>query len=148
MQRYWGFVHYYRKFFPRMPEKLNPHYKLLKAEVPIKITSDLKETFDSVNKALNDACLLALKQPICGKQLVLMTDASYRSAGYAFVFEDNTDQQIRSRRKTYAPAAFVSKILSRAQLKLSLYSKDFLAIFLAFFEFGHILWEASKPTIV
>ena len=70
-----------------MAEKLNPFYKLLKTEVPISITSELKETFDSVNKALSDACELALKQPIPGKQLILMTDASFRSAGYALMIE-------------------------------------------------------------
>ena len=64
LQRYLGFVTYYRNYIPRMAEKLNPFYKLLKAEVPINITSELKETFDSVNKALSDACDLALKQPI------------------------------------------------------------------------------------
>ena len=79
-----------------MAEKLNPFYKLLKTEVPINITSELKETFDSVNKALSDACELALKQPISGKQLVLMTDASFRSAGYAPMIEDNPNQKIQS----------------------------------------------------
>ena len=53
-----------------MAEKLNPFYKLLKIEVPINITSELKETSGSINKALNDACQLALKQPNPGKQLV------------------------------------------------------------------------------
>ena len=77
-----------------MAEKLNPFYKLLKTEVPINITSDLKETFDSVNTALSNASELALKQPIPGKQLVLMTDASFRSAGYALMIEDNPDQKI------------------------------------------------------
>ena len=80
LQRYLGFVNYYRNYIPRMAEKFNPLYKLLKTEVPINITSELKETFDSVNKALTDACELALKQPIPGKKLVLMTDASFRSA--------------------------------------------------------------------
>ena len=42
-QRYLGFVNYYRNFIPRMAEKLNPFYKLLKAEVPINITSELNE---------------------------------------------------------------------------------------------------------
>ena len=79
LQRYLGFVNYYRNYIPRMTEKLNPFYKLLKTEVPINITSELKETFDSVNKALSDACELALKQPIPGKQLVLMTDASFEA---------------------------------------------------------------------
>ena len=108
-----------------MAEKLNPFYKLLKGEVPNNITSELKETFDSVNKALSDACQLALKQPIPGTQLVLMTDASFRSAWYALMIEDNRDQKIQSKRKTYAPVAFGSKVFSPAQHKFSIYSKEF-----------------------
>ena len=61
LQRYLGFVNYYRNYIPRMAEKLNPFYKLLKTEVPINITSELEETFDSVNKSLCDACQVALK---------------------------------------------------------------------------------------
>ena len=120
----------------------------MKAVVPINITSELKETFDSVNKALSDACQLALKQPIPRKQLVLMTDASFSSAGYALMIKDNPDQKIQSKRKTYAPVAFGSIVFSPAQLKMSIYSKEFLAIYMAFLEFAHILWETSKPTIV
>ena len=131
-----------------MAEKLNPFYKLLKTEVPINITSELKETFDSVIKALSDACELAMKQPIPGKQLVPMTDASFRSAGYALMIEDNPNKKIQSKRKTYAPVAFGSKIFSPAQLKMSLYSKEFLAIYMAFLELARILWETTKPTIV
>ena len=149
LQRYLGFVDYYRNFIPRMAEKLNPFYKLLKTEVPINITSELKETFNSVNKAPSEACELALKQPIPGKQLGLITDASFRSAGYALTIEDNPDQKIQSKRKTYARVAFGSKIFSPAQLKMSIYSKKFLAIiYMAFLEFARILWEATKPTIV
>ena len=125
LQRYLGFVNYYRKYIPRMAEKLNPFYKLLKAEVPITIISELKETFDSLKKALSDACQLALKQPVPGKQLVLMTDASFRSASYALMIEDNPDQKIQSKRKTYAPVAFGSKRFSPAQLKMLIYSTEF-----------------------
>ena len=53
-----------------MAEKLNPFYKLLKTEVPINIASELKNLFDSVNKAGSDACNIALKQTIPAKQLV------------------------------------------------------------------------------
>ena len=120
LQRYLGSVNYYRNFVPRMAKKLNPFYKLLKTEVPINITSELKETFHSVNKALSDSCELALEQPITGKQLVLLTDASFRSAGYALMIEDNPDQKIQSKRKTYAPVAFGSKVFSPAQLKMSI----------------------------
>ena len=108
----------------------------------------MKETSDSVNKALKDACELALKQPIPEKQLVLTTDASFRSAGYALMIEDNPDQKIQSKREKHAPAAFGSKVFSPAQLKMSICPKDFLAIYMAFLECAHILWEASKPTIV
>ena len=95
-----------------MAEKLNPLYKFLKAEVSLIITSVSNEFFDSVNNALNDACQLALKQPIPGKQLVLMTDTSFRSAGYALMIEDNPEQKIKSTRKIFAPFAFGSKISS------------------------------------
>ena len=77
-----------------------------------------------------------------------MTDASFRSAGYALMIDDNPNQIIQSKRKTYALVAFGSKIFSPAQLKMSIYSKEFLAIYMAFLEFAHILWEATKPTIV
>ena len=131
-----------------MAEKLNPFYKLLKAEVAINITSELKEALDSVSKAQSDACELALKQPIPGKQLVLMTDASFRSAGSALMIEDNPDQKFQAKRKTYAPVAFGSKVFSPAQLKMSIYSKEFSAICMEFLKFAHISWEATKPTIV
>ena len=50
------FVLLYRNFIPRMAEKRNPFYRLLKAEVPINITSELIETFDSVNET-PEGCL-------------------------------------------------------------------------------------------
>ena len=43
----------------------------------------------------------------------------------------------------YAPVAFGSKNFTLAQLEMSIYSKAFLAIFMAFLEFAHILWEAK-----
>ena len=89
-----------------------------------------------------------LKQPLPSKELVLVKDAGYRSAGYALMIEDNPDQKIQSKRKAYATVAFGSKIFSPAQLKMSIYSKEFLAIYMAFLEFAHILREAPKPLIV
>ena len=77
-----------------------------------------------------------------------MTDASFRSAGYALMIEDNPDQKIQSKMKVYAPVAFGPKMFSLAQLKMSIYSKKLLAIYMAFLEFAHILWETSNPTIV
>ena len=148
LQRYLGIKNYYKNYIPRMAEKLSPFYKLPKTEVPKNITSELKETFDSVKKALSNACELALKQPIPGKQLVIMTDSSFRSTGYALMIEDNPNQENQPKRKPYAPVAFGSKSFSPAQLKISIYSKEFSAKYRAFLEFAHNLWEATKPTIV
>ena len=64
------------------------------------------------------------------------------------MIEDNPDQKTQSKRKTYAPVAFGSKVFSPAQLRMSIYSNELLAIYMAFLEFAHILWEATKPTIV
>ena len=44
--------------------------------------------------------------------------------------------------------AFGSKIFSPAQLKMSIYSKEVLEIYMAFLDFAHILWETMKSTIV
>ena len=76
LQRYLGFVNYYRNYFSSMAEQADPFYKLFKTEVPVNATSDMKETFDSVKKTLSDACQLELKQPIPEKQLLLLTDAT------------------------------------------------------------------------
>ena len=125
LQHYLGFVNYYKNYIPRLAKKLNPFYKMLKTEVPINITSELKETFDSVNKVLSDACELALKQPIPGKQLVLMTDASFRGAGHALMIEDNPDQKIQSKRKTYAPWHLAQKISTLHNSKCPYTQKKF-----------------------
>ena len=73
LQRYLGFVNYNRKYIPRVVENIIIISKLLKLEVPNNIYSELKDVFVSVNEAFSDACQLALKQQILGKQLVLRT---------------------------------------------------------------------------
>ena len=40
LQRYLGFVNYYRNYIPRMAENLNPFYKMPKTEVPVNNTSE------------------------------------------------------------------------------------------------------------
>ena len=59
----------------------------------------MKKNPDSTNKALSDACELALKQPLPEKQLDVMTGASCRTAAYALKMGDNADQEIQSQRK-------------------------------------------------
>ena len=77
-----------------------------------------------------------------------MTDASFRSAGYTLKIEDNPHQKIQSKRRLTHLLRLDQKVFSPAQLKMSINSKEFLAIYMAFLEFKHILWETTKPTIV
>ena len=148
LQCHLGFVNYYRFFFDRVAEALNPFNKLLKPELPINITSELRKKFDPVSKALSGSCHLELKQTLPGKQIVFMTNASSRNASYALLIEDYPDQETQSKRKTYAPVAFGSKIFSPAQLKMSIYWKKFQAICITVFDVAHILLKMTKVILV
>ena len=100
------------------------------------MTEEIMQRFRQLNEELQKCCELSLKQPLKDKQMVVMTDASFNAAGYALMTEDNPDQKIQSKRKTYAPVAFGSKVFTPAQIKYSIYAKEFLAIHYAFMEFG------------
>ena len=104
-------------------------------------------SFTNINKSLDNACGLWLKQPMPNRQYVLMTDAN-KNAGYALMIEENPEEKISSVRKTYAPVAFGSKMFSPSQIKMSIYAKEFLAIYFAFMEYSHILWASTKPVVV
>ena len=123
-------------------------YELLKADAKITISEELVDNFKAINASLAEACGLALRQPVAGKQYVLMTDASFRASGYALMVEENDDKKLLSKRKTFAPVAFGSRVFSPSQLKMSIYCKEFLAIYHAFLEYSHILWETTLPTLV
>ena len=148
LQRYLGFLNYYRNYIPRLSEKLTPFFKLLKHDAKVMVTPDLLEQFTEINKALDRCCELALKQPLPNKQIALMTDASFSAAGYAVLIEDDPMEKYSSTRKAFAPVAYGSKTFSPAQLKMSIYAKEFLAIFFAFKEFGHIFWGTPQPVII
>ena len=136
---------------PRLAERLTPFFQLPKttyAKTKIPITPDIMKEFREINEALDRCCQLALRQPLPGKQLVLMTDASFQAAGYAVLIEDDPNQKYTSTRKTYAPIAYGSKTYSPSQIKITIYAKDFLAIYMAFKNFGHLFCGATKPVII
>ena len=141
LQRYIGFMNYYRNYIPRLAERRTLFFQLLKttdAKAKTPITPDIMKDFREINEALDGCCQLALRQPIPGKQLVLMSDASFQAAGYAVLIEDDPNQKYTSTRKTYAPIGFGSKTYSLSQTKMSIFAKEFLAIYMAFKQFGHI----------
>ena len=97
LQRYIGFLNYYRNYIPRLAERLTPFFQLLKAtdtKAKIPITPDILKEFREINKALDRCCQLALRPPLPGKQLVLMTDASFQAAGYAVLIEDDQKPKV------------------------------------------------------
>ena len=148
LQRYIGFLNYYRNFIPRLSERLTPFFKLLKETSKFYVPTNLVEDFTNLNKLLENSCQLALKQPLKDKQLIVMSDASFTAAGYAIMTEDDPKQKLQSKRKTYAPIAFGSKTFNPTQTKMSIYAKEFLSIYFAFVEFGHLMWGSTFPIIV
>ena len=93
-QRYIGFQNYYRIYIPRLAERLTPFFQLLKTtdtRTKIPITPDIMKEFKEIIGALERCCQLALRQPLPGKQLVLMSDASFQAAGYAVLIEDDAN---------------------------------------------------------
>ena len=143
-----GFLNYYRNYIPRLSEKLTPVFKFLKNVAKVMVTPDLLEPFTEINKALDRCFELALKQPLPNKQIALMTDASFSTAGYAILIEDNPMEKYTSTRKAFAPVAYGSKTFSPDHLKMSIYAKEFLAMIFAFKEFGHVFWGTPKPVII
>ena len=94
--------------------------------------------FRETNEALDRCCQLTLHQPLHGKQLVLMTDATFQAAGYAVLIEDDPNQKHTSTCKTLAPIAYGSKTYSPSPIKMSIYGKEFLAIYMAFKKVGQM----------
>ena len=148
LQRYLGFPNYYRNYIPRLSEKLVPFFQLVKKDEKVLVTSELIEQFNKINRDMDRCSQLALRQPLPNRQLVLMTDASFTAAGYALLTEDDPNQKFTSVKKSYAPIAYGSKTFIPSQLKMSIYAKEFLAIYYAFKEFGHIFWGTPKPVII
>ena len=64
------------------------------------------------------------------------------------MIEDDPNQKLQSKRKTYAPIAFGSKTFNPTQTKMSINAKEFFSIFFAFVEFGHLMWGSTFPVIV
>ena len=88
-----------------------------------------------------------MAEPNC--QFVSISDASFYEAGFILLIEDYHEQSKNADEKSYAPVAFVSHLFSPAELKFSIYVKEFLSIKLAFESFEHYIWGVSnKPVIV
>ena len=63
------------------------------------------------------------------------------------MIEDDPNQKLQSKQKTYASIAFGSKTFNPTQTKMSIYAKEFSSIYFAFVEFGHLMWGSTFPVI-
>ena len=148
IKRMIGFFQYFRNYLPKLSDSLLPFYKVLKQNVNFEITDEHTAAFDVLSTQLANACDMSLRLPIANLQYVILSDASYYSAGYVLMIEDYTTNQQGDTVKSYAPVAFGSKIFNPTYLKLSIYAKEFLAVYFAFDTFAHILWGAQLPVLV
>ena len=90
--------------------------------------------------------MLRLTKP--GLQYVILCDASFHGTGFVLMIEDYLIDQKSKTKKTYAPEFSGSKLFTTTQLKLSVYFKQFLALYFTLDLFAHFIWGASKPVLV
>ena len=76
-----------------------------------------------------------------------MCEASEHAVGYVRIIEDYTNEETGETDK-FSPAVFGSKRFTTKQMSPTMHANDFLAMHLAFDEFGHIFWATKKPIIV
>ena len=109
---------------------------MLKTGVPINITSELKEIFDSANKVVHDACKLALKQPIPGKQLVILTDSLIKRQCWS--------KNIVEAEKVHPRGVWLKKFLPRATQNVHMLERFFGTLYDSLWDFSS-LHTSSRP---
>ena len=147
LQRYIGFVQFYRQYIPKLTEKLVPLYKLLQKDVKYELTQIHRGAIFDINENLANAPKMSLRLPLPHKQLLIMCVTTEHAAECVLLIEDYIDSDAGPM-KSYAPVAFGSQRFTEGQMSLTMYAKEFLAMHFAFDEFAHILWGVKKPTIV
>ena len=137
-----------QKLYTKIIREISPIFSIAQIGREGLVTTELVEQFNEINRDLDKCSQLALKPPLPNEQLLLMTDASFTGAGYAILTEDDPNQNFTSVKKSYAPIAYGSKTFTPSQLKMSIYAKEFLAIYYAFKVFGHLFWGTPQPVII
>ena len=72
LQRYIGFVQFYRQYIPCLAEKLLPLYKLLQKDAKFESTQVHKDVMLDIIENLANAAKMSLRLPLPDKQLVIM----------------------------------------------------------------------------
>ena len=147
-QKVIGFFNFYKAFIPEL-EKLLPFYRLLKKETDFEINEEHNIMLNKLTQDLQSACEITLRLPMTNRQYVIMADASFYAAGFVLIIEDYTQTANgTSEHKIYAPVSFGSRIFKPNQLKMSIYTREFIAVHFALNMFANTLWGCEKPILV
>ena len=127
LQRFLGMINYYRRFMPRLADKLHPLHDATKVKgQAIEGTSECQSAFLAAKSALVTATLL--HHPHSNAKTSITVDASNRAVG------GQLEQLLNG---IWCPVAFFSRKLSNAERKYSTFDRELLAIFLAVKHFRH-----------
>ena len=105
LQRYIGFLNYYKNYIPRLARRLKTMFQLperTKNKDKIIITTDPINDFREINDVLDKCCQLTLRHSLPNKHLILMTHSGFQAVGYLVPTEDDLNQKFTSSRKPKA----------------------------------------------
>ena len=142
------FEQFFRKYKPSLGEKLIPFYRLLRKDIPFQTDDEHHKKLEVLKHDLTEATDITLRLPKPGLQYVILYDASYHGTGFMLMVEDYAKTDNKGEMKTYASVSFGSRLFNTAQLKFSIYYKEFLALYFALDDFSHFIWGSSEPVII
>ena len=148
VKRLVGFLQFFRSFIPKLNEHLIPFYKRLRKNISFKITDEFEIAFKVLREKLQT---ITTQTPRLAKpelQYAILCDASYHSSGFVLMIEDYAKNHKGETVKFYAPVSFGSKVFNTAQLKMSIYCKEFLSLYFARETFSGFIWGSEKPVLI
>ena len=119
-------------------------YKLLRKDVDFLIDDDRLRSFEEIQRNLLQATETTLRLAKPDQQYVILCDARCYSSGFVLMIEDYLEQKDGTKKQAFAPVSFGSQLFNKSQLKLSVYCKEFLALYFALECFSHFIWELKK----
>ena len=112
------------------------------------VTEEILDSFETLKEKLKTTATQTLRLAKPGLQYVILCDASYHSSGFVLMIEDYVKNEKGEDVKSYAPVSFGSKVFNTAQLKMSIYCKEFLSLYFALETFSHFIWGSEKPVLI
>ena len=134
-----GFVQFFRNYMPSLGEELISFYRLLREDIAFQTNEEHQKSLEVLKHDLIQATDITLRLPKPRLQYVILCDASYHGTGFVLMVEDFVKTDNKGELKTYAPVSFGSRLFNTAQLKLSIYYKEFLALYFALDHFSHFI---------